>query len=265
MRLALIGYGKMGQTIATLAKDRGHQIAAIIDPSHSNATHSILTPSALNDAEVCLDFTRPDAVLKNAKIVISAGKALVIGTTGWSHHVEAIQQLVENHGVGVLYGSNFCIGVHLFLQIAREAARLIEPHCHYDVAVVETHHRQKVDSPSGTAKRLAETLLESLTRKSKIQCNRMDRPRDPEEIPITSIRAGSFPGTHTVLLDSTCDTIEITHTARSRDGFAEGAIQAAEWIANRRGLFTFEELLAKSIYCGAEVDSSCNTCQRSDR
>lgn len=244
MRLALIGYGKMGQRIAILAKARGHQIAAIIDPSHSDATHSILTQAALKDAEVCLDFTRPDEVLKNAEIVTSSGKALVIGTTGWSQHKEAIQYLVRKHGVGALYGCNFSIGVHLFLQIAKEAARLMEPHANYDVAVVERHHRQKVDSPSGTAKRLAEILLESLTRKSQVLCNRMDRPIEPEEIHITSIRGGSFPGTHAVLFDSACDTIEITHTARSRDGFAEGAIQAAEWIAKRRGLFTFEDMLA---------------------
>lgn len=222
LRLALIGYGKMGKLVEEVARTRGHCIATLVN------TKQPLSPALLKEVDVCIDFSHPDLLLQHLPVLVQSGKALVIGTTGWSAHFDEVKKIVEAHHIGVVYGANFSIGIHLFKALLAEAARLIGPYPDYDVIGWELHHRQKIDAPSGTALNLMRVLQEVLKK----------------DIPFNSIRGGHFPGTHSVLFDSPYDTIELRHTTRSRKGFAEGAVAAAEWIQHRVGFFSIEAMLS---------------------
>jgi 4-hydroxy-tetrahydrodipicolinate reductase len=190
---------------------------------------------------VVIDFSQPDAVQANAPIVCDARLPLVIGTTGWEKSREHIQQAVEAAGIGCVYASNFSIGVNLFIEIVRAASRLLDD-AGYDAYVSEAHHRGKKDFPSGTALRIAEAMLENMKSKSKIETELTQGEAVLNDaLLVTSIRAGAIPGTHTVGFESAHDTIELTHRARNRRGFAEGAVKAAEWIATRNGFYKFED------------------------
>lgn len=234
LKVALIGYGKMGQTIDAVAPQMDIQVVSRIDPHHSSATR-IISEESLNGAEVCIDFTSPDTVITNALAVAELGRDLVIGTTGWYEEIDSLSDIVKGTNIGVLYAPNFSIGIALFLKIVEQAAHLISAFDEYDVAGLELHHRSKTDRPSGTA-----LALQALLKKALPRCE-----EHLEEF--TSVRCGSTPGTHTILLDSSADTIELTHRARSREGFALGALKAAKWIAGRRGLYSFEDYLKKVL------------------
>lgn len=229
MKIALIGYGKMGRLVETVAKGRGHTIVAIIDPHQETKT---IDKTSLKGAEVCIDFTHPTTVLSNLKACASLGLNVVIGTTGWDQQLPQVKEIVNKSGIGCLYSANFSIGVNLFIKMVEEAAKLMNHFDEYDVAGLEYHHKQKVDSPSGTAKMLTEALLKNGPRKK--QCD------------FSSVRCGSIPGTHTIVFDSPADTITLSHEARSREGFAKGAVTAAEWIQGKKGLFTINDLLGDS-------------------
>jgi len=216
MKIALQGTGKMGREVARLAPSRGHSITEIAD------------------ADICIDFSHPDAVLNHAKQAASHGTDLVIGTTGWEKDQKAVKDLVLSHEMGCVIGSNFSLGVYLFRQILSHAAALIEPYEDYDVAGTEVHHNQKVDSPSGTAIDLARLL------KTYMPTKQVDN--------FASVRCGHIAGTHTVLFDSEADTITLTHQAKNRSGFALGAIMAAEMIHGKKGWWTFEELLTEHSF-----------------
>lgn len=246
MKIALIGYGKMGKMVEAAALTKGHTVVAIIDRSAPQATSKVISATSLQNVDVCIDFTQPEAVLENVSLIAAQKKALVIGTTGWQDQKEQIKKLVQNAGIGVVYGANFSIGVHLFLAIAKQAALLIDGFPSYDVGGFESHHRQKADSPSGTARLLAEQTLQTMTRKETVLYQTPERPLEPTEMVFASLRCGSVPGTHALLFDSDCDTIEVRHTARSRMGFAEGAVQAAEWVSNRMGFYSIEEMISPS-------------------
>lgn len=237
MKIALFGYGKMGHEIEAMATAMGHEIVARFDidiPSTSAAIRE-------SKADVAIDFSQPDAVEANVKLVAEARIPIVIGTTGWEPSRETVQRIVEQVGIGCVAGSNFSIGVNLFLEIVRNAAKLMDE-AGYDAYITEAHHRAKKDFPSGTALRLAEAMLSGMETKSRTIS---ELPKGEavatDAILISSIRSGSIPGTHTVGFESDVDSIELTHRARSRRGFAAGAVKAAEWIVSQKGFYKFED------------------------
>ncbi|MDR1900687.1 MAG: 4-hydroxy-tetrahydrodipicolinate reductase [Treponema sp.] len=255
MKIAIIGYGKMGKIIEEKALDRGHQIVSVVDPlvkvgvSQSGAPilESIARLTEQPPADVAVEFTRPDTAAANIKAVVERNIPLVVGTTGWYDELDEVSAIVQAAGSCLLYSPNFSLGVNLFYRIASYAAKLIDPYPEYDAAGFEAHHNKKADSPSGTAKTLAEKVLAEMTRKKTPVWETLNRPPRPEEFHFPSLRAGAYPGVHSLIFDSAADTIEITHTARNRDGLASGAILAAEWLAgkgvSRKGVFTFEDVL----------------------
>jgi 4-hydroxy-tetrahydrodipicolinate reductase len=237
LNLALLGYGKLGRAIAQLAPQRGLQVRLILT-SQSNQDGAGITRDNFHGIDVCLDFTAPGAVVGNLRRVAALGCNLVVGTTGWQDKLDEVRQVVESSGVGLVYGANFCIGVQLFYQTARAAADVFSRFPSYEPYITETHHRFKRDAPSGTALEL----------KKRVQ------PAFPErEIGISSTRAGYVPGTHELGFDSEADTVILRHTARSRQGFAEGALHAARWVVGKKGLFTFGETLATERTGDTEV------------
>lgn len=243
MNIALIGYGKMGHEVEQLALSKGHTIVAKCDPASRGQAPIPVSQDILRDAEVCLEFTHPHAVLENIRNIAAMRKALVVGTTGWYEHLSEVESIVKHNGIGLVYAPNFSLGVNLFYQIAERAAELFNHFEDYDVFGSEIHHRQKVDSPSGTAKKLSDIVLKKFPRKKKVVSESLNRAIAPEEFHLVSVRAGQFPGIHSLTFDSPADTIELTHTVRSRSGFAMGALLAAEWIISRRGFYTFEQVL----------------------
>jgi 4-hydroxy-tetrahydrodipicolinate reductase len=228
MNLALIGYGKMGRLVEERAVARGHRILFKTDIEGNDAGQA-LTPASLRGVEVAIDFSIPDAVLRTVDRVTALGINMVIGTTGWWSEMETVRKLVHERNVGLVYGSNFSIGVNLLFRLMEEAASLFHPYKEYDPWIYEIHHRAKLDAPSGTALKLKQIL-------EKTYGNR--------EISVASNRAGAVPGEHRVGFDSEWDTLTFTHTARSRLGFATGALHAAEWICGKKGFHEFPETLS---------------------
>lgn len=240
MKIALIGYGKMGKLIEQVALRNQHMIVAKID--HHLDTSSI-TKESLNGAEVCIDFSSPQKFLDNIQKLAELKQTIIAGTTGWYDQIDLIKDLVHKHQIGFLYGANFSVGVHLFSKIVNQAALMINRFDDYDVAGFEIHHHQKIDSPSGTAKMLAEGLLDRLDKKSAIIYDRIDRTIKKDELQFSSLRVGQNPGEHHVSFDSEADTIHLSHQARNREGFAKGAILAAEWIKHKKGFYHFNDLM----------------------
>jgi 4-hydroxy-tetrahydrodipicolinate reductase len=229
MKLTIIGYGKMGKMVEKFAQDLGHEIISIVDPSKFG---NKIDAEALKNTDVCIDFTNSTAVLNNIERVISFGKDMVVGTTGWENHKELVKKWVETSQTGFLYGSNFSLGVNLFLKVIEKASKIFAPFIEYDIGLWEGHHKHKLDTPSGTAKSILYTIEQETNRASG-------------SIAISSTRCGSLPGSHMVIFDSPQDTITFTHEARNREGFAQGAIKAAEWLKGKRGFYTFSDLCEK--------------------
>ena len=238
MKIALIGYGKMGKLCQEIALKRNHQVITI-DPL--NADHSEINAQSLAEVDVCIDFSSPKVVLENIRKVAELNKNLVVGTTGWYDHLEEVKEITKN--IGFLYASNFSVGMNLFFQMTKDAAKLMNKFNDFDVAGVELHHNQKLDSPSGTTTTLANILKDNLDRKEKLVYDIVDRKIEPNELHFASLRCGSIPGTHSIFFDSTADTIELKHTARNREGFASGAVLAAEWLNGKQGFFTFSDII----------------------
>ncbi len=247
-KIALIGYGKMGRMIheAVNSMQQIAQIVSIID-SNNPEYESMITPSTLKDAEVCIEFTHPDAVLKNIQSVCACGCNLVVGTTGWAEHLSEVKDLVQRSGIGFLYGANMSVGMNVFYEIVRQAAKLISAYDEYDAFGLELHHNQKADSPSGTAKELANILLSGFDSKTSAQYDRVNRKIEPEELHFASIRAGYVPGTHTVGFDSPADTIELTHRLRNRTGLALGALKSALWLKGKTGFYTIDDFIRSKV------------------
>lgn len=250
MKIGLIGYGKMGQEVEKTARVRGHQIGARIDPAGRDQCLPAISAIALAETEVAIEFSHPDVVLENLRQLIQLKKPVVVGTTGWFGQIGEISSLCRQQESALVYAPNFSLGVNLFYLILEKAAQLFNHFDAYDVALMETHHRHKVDSPSGTAKKMAEILLQNLERKTRITSDTLDRAIAPDELHLVSVRAGEFPGTHSVVFDSLADTIELTHSARSRAGFALGAVLAAEWVKDRQGVYSFEQVLNEILGFG---------------
>ncbi len=246
LKLALIGYGKMGKMVEKLALEKGFEIVSIIDPNVSGAQLQI-TKEALKGADVAIDFSHPSAILANLEKLIELKQRAVIGTTGWHDSLEDIIVKAESAGMGLVYGSNFSLGMNLFLKLAEEATMIFDNFEEYDLLAWEFHHNQKADSPSGSAIELANRILNKSSRKQKVVWDKLDRRPEKDEMHFASIRGGKIPGTHALSFDSEEDSITITHDVRSRATFARGALMAAEFIHQKDGVFSFSEIIGELL------------------
>jgi 4-hydroxy-tetrahydrodipicolinate reductase len=236
MKIALIGYGKMGKAIEEIALTKGHEIVLKIGASNT----SDFTKENIQKADVAIEFTGPHTAFENISKCIQWAVPVVCGSTGWLDHFEKAKKLCEEEKGCLLYASNFSIGVNLFFEINKQLAALMEPYENYDVSMTETHHTEKKDAPSGTAISLAEQILAQIGRKKK-WIN--EASREASDLIIRSERIDPAPGTHTISYDSAIDSIEITHTAHTRKGFASGALLAAEFANQKIGIFTMKDVL----------------------
>ncbi len=229
MKIALLGYGKMNRLVGELAQQAQHEIAFIARASDDIADAKRLAGS-LRGVDVAIDFSVASAVVMNAEACARAGVPIVEGTTGWHDELDAVKNIIAEHDGVMLHGANFSIGVNLFYRIVARAAEAFDNVNDYDVFIEEAHHKQKRDAPSGTG----------------LQLKRIVDAKMKRDVDVTSVRAGFIPGTHTVGFDSIADTVTLTHTARSREGFAAGALRAASWLhkeRDRRGMLEFASLL----------------------
>ena len=234
MRIALIGFGKMGREIDSVAREQGETIARVFD------SRSAVRPEALENVDVCIEFSTPDSVVSNIRASVEAGKDIVVGTTGWDKSLPEIRALVKESGL--LYSANFSLGMNIFFRIVRRAADLIENAPDYDPFIHEIHHRQKADSPSGTALSLAHILVDRIARKKEILTRTAEGKIGPDMLHVSSTRAGFVTGTHTVAFDSEADLIELRHVAKNRRGFALGALAGARWVRGRKGVYTMDDV-----------------------
>ena len=227
MRIAIIGTGKMGKAVTTLAEERGHAIHTIVHRTE-NAGGRALTRERLDGADVAVEFTRPDAVVTNLERLIGLGIPIVTGTTGWGEELPRITSLAEQRGAALLHAANFSVGVHLFFRAALDLARAFHGRSEFNVSIFEEHHQTKLDAPSGTA-----LLLQ----------HRLWAEEPGRKFPISASRAGDSPGTHTLRYEGQYETVTLTHVALDRQVFAAGALSAAEWLPGHTGVFTFEQML----------------------
>lgn len=242
MKLALLGYGKMGQIIERFALERGHEVVLKITIDNLQD----LTVANLANADVAIDFSAPDAVVNNIYKCFEASVPIVVGTTGWYGKLQEIKNDCLSSNNTLLYGSNFSIGVNLFFYLNKVLAKLMNNYPAYEVQVEEIHHTQKLDAPSGTAMTIAEDIIENLDRKTEWLNEIVGTPIPEiiknEQLLIESLRIENVPGTHTVVYSSEVDDIEIKHTAHSRAGFALGALVAAEWLQNKQGFYNVADV-----------------------
>ena len=234
MKLGLIGYGAMGQLVQKLAAEQGHVIALTLTADDADR-HLDEVVAELRGCDVAIDFSVAGAVRKNIEACMLAGVALVEGTTGWKVDAEELRCIVSNEDGALVYGANFSVGVQIFYRLAATAAELFRNLESYDSFIEEGHHKRKRDAPSGTALHLGKIVIEHLGR----------------EVPISSTRAGYIPGTHRVGFDSSADQITLEHVARSREGFAAGALMAAQWIIGRKGIYEFSEVFDEILKTNA--------------
>ena len=224
--IAIIGDGKMGQAIRQLALENGWTVSAMIG-EHESAGGSGIGKGSLGKADVAVEFTQPDAAVANIAGCLRAGVPIVVGTTGWYDALPEVTRIAKETGTGLLWSPNFSLGVNVLIELARYAGALMQPLEGFDAHIVETHHSRKKDAPSGTAIAIGKAASDAL-----------DRP-----IPTTSVRTGSVPGTHELLFDGAFEQLSLTHVARDRRVFAEGALQAAAWLIGKKGVFTMRNVL----------------------
>jgi 4-hydroxy-tetrahydrodipicolinate reductase len=227
MKIALIGYGQMGKMVEDLATRQNIEVVAKYWDEHP-LTVDESARSNLKDVSALIDFTSPDAVIENIQKGAALSINMVIGTTGWFDQIDQVKKIVEYHQIGLVYAANFSPGINLFYKIVEKTASLFSVLDSYDPFIEEVHHKIKKDAPSGTARNLKQIVQTHYKGK---------------EVPVTSVRAGYAPGIHRVSFDSKVDTVKLEHSARSREGFAEGALLAAKWIKNRKGFFAFEDVI----------------------
>ena len=255
MRIAIAGYGKMGKMIRSLC-GAGTEAASIIDPASdsSEVTFRRLTAESLEGCDAVIDFSSPDSVMGNIALYTETSATAVIGTTGWHDRLDEVRRMIQGTGTRLLYSANFSLGVAIFLRLAEEAGRLIDGIDSYDIAICETHHSAKADSPSGTALMAGERIIAAVGRKKRILMGNSDGRIAPDQLQIASVRVGSVPGTHSIIIDGLSDTITITHQARDRKGFAEGALQAARWLVGQpAGLYSMDDFAASLIGGGSNA------------
>ncbi|MBS1685221.1 MAG: 4-hydroxy-tetrahydrodipicolinate reductase [Bacteroidetes bacterium] len=238
MKIALIGYGKMGKTIEQVIKDqqRGDEIM-ILDRENMSAAR-------LHGADVAIEFTRPDAAIGNIHLCLDAGVPVVVGTTAWLDRLDEVRAAVTARSGALFYAPNFSIGVNIFFEINRRLAAIMQQQPQYDVAIEEIHHTEKLDAPSGTAIRTAEVILAELPRKKGWELAGANTVESALPLLITAKREPHVPGTHVVTYSSEADEIQLIHQARTRRGFAEGAVMAARWLVGRQGVYEMKDMLA---------------------
>lgn len=247
LNIALVGTGKMGKAIGLIAAPVAAESPYTLVSSFNSG--STLTPDSVSYADAVIDFTNKEAFLKNLPVLLSSGKPLVVGTTGWLSELETVKSQVQAAGGTLLYASNFSLGVNLFFRLVREAARLIDPFEAFDIALTETHHTAKLDAPSGTALTAAAAILSEMTRKRRIRSELTPNQKvQPEDLVVSALRVGTVFGEHSVHLDSAFDSLTLTHRAKSRTGFAQGSLDAARWLAaqhqaGKRGVLTMDDFL----------------------
>ncbi len=236
-KIAIVGYGSMGREIEKLATAQGIYVTDVFD---------IDTPVNVNrnyDFDVAIDFTFPESVEENVRKLAGLKKNIVLGTTGWKAKEKEIKDIVNSESTGIVHSSNFSVGMQFFFRLAGYSAKLLNKLEGYDIMLSEIHHRRKKDSPSGTAKTLAEIILKEYDKKNKTAEDRLQGNIDKETLHVTSSRVGDVTGIHALLIDSAADTIELKHSAKNRSGFASGALLAAKWINGKKGFFDFNEVL----------------------
>lgn len=236
MRVALIGYGKMGHEIEKILISRGHSVALIIDKENSED----LSPQKMSSIDVAIEFSAPSVAYENVVKTLRCGVPIVCGTTAWVDKLENVKELCNKLGGAFFYASNYSVGVNLMFKVNSLLAKLMEPFEQYDVTVDEIHHTAKVDAPSGTAVTLAEGILDGVSRKERWV---LGASIVPEELNVGAVRRSVVPGTHNVVWDSAVDEITLSHRAKSRAGFAEGAVLAAEFLVGKKGCFGMDDLL----------------------
>ncbi len=245
MKLALLGSGRMGREVERLAHAADHEIVVSLDSQRNPGGDALR--DAIADADVVVDFTRPEAALRNIEDIARAGLPMVVGTTGWYDEIDKVYDIVRAHGTGLVWAANFSIGAQALLRLVEHAAKFLDRFEEYDPYVIEHHHRGKRDAPSGTGLRLAEKIIASMSRKDQSLAGNPDGRIPTHAVHVASVRAGEAFGQHKVGFDAAAETIELTHTARSREGFARGALYAAEWIRQRTGVFEFSELFEQVL------------------
>ena len=234
MKIALIGFGKMGREVESVAREQGETISCVFEIDR------IVRPEALAEVDVCIEFSTPDAAIGNILAAVEARTDIVVGTTGWYEHLPELRSSVRESAL--LYSANFSLGVNIFFRIASRAAELMNNATDYDPFVHEFHHRQKADSPSGTALHLSQLLLDRMERKTEILTDASKGRIAPTALHVSSTRAGFVIGEHTVGFDSEADLIELRHVAKNRRGFALGALAAARWLRGRKGVYTMDDV-----------------------
>jgi 4-hydroxy-tetrahydrodipicolinate reductase len=236
MKLALIGYGKMGKTIERIALERGHEVVSVIDIDNPEDFDSV----AFKSADVAIEFTTPQVALSNIRRAFIAGIPVVSGTTGWTENLPIIQDEITKNGYTLFWASNYSLGVNIFAAVNKYLAKIMNDFSVYNVEMTEIHHTQKLDAPSGTAITLAEGIITNIDRKSDWS---LDAEKKPTDLAIKAIREGEVPGIHTVRYESDVDFIEIKHELKNRESLALGAVLAAEFTAGKKGFLGMEDLL----------------------
>jgi 4-hydroxy-tetrahydrodipicolinate reductase len=250
MNIAIVGFGKMGKKIYQIASEKEQKVTSIIDPisPDSLVTDKSITTKSLSGCDVVIDFSHPTCIIENIKFYISNEIPAVIGTTGWYDQVENLKEFAIGFPQSsIIYSGNFSIGVSLYREVVKLASSLFGKTGSYDVFANEIHHREKADSPSGTATLISDIIVDNFEGKDKVVTERLDRKIESNEIHVSSTRGGWIAGTHTVVFDSPFDSVELTHRARTRDGFAIGAILAAGWLISKKGFFTLDDFVETLI------------------
>lgn len=230
MKIALLGYGKMGKEIEKISIERGHSISVIIDKEDD--------VKSLTDSDVAINFSTPSSAVSNIKLALDSSTPIISGTTGWLENYNEIVEYSKNTKTSFMYASNYSLGVNLFFELNKKLTSLLNKHDQYKIALQEIHHTEKIDKPSGTALTLAEDIIKGTDYKEWSFKNNTNKT-----IKMESVRENNVPGTHKVKYDSEIDSIEITHTAHSRKGFALGAVVAAEWIIDKKGVFNMTDMI----------------------
>ncbi len=236
-KIAILGYGSMGREIEAIAHKRNIKVTNIFD------IDSPMKLGVVYDFDVAIDFTYPDAVIDNLRMIAGMNKSVVIGTTGWHGDMDEARSIVEGADIGCVWGTNFSLGMQMFFRVVEQAARHLNKLEQYDIMLHEMHHANKKDVPSGTALTLSEIILKEVDFKNKTDIQHRDGTIDPEALQISSSRGGDITGRHTVYIDSYADSIELTHRAKNRSGFASGALTAAQWLHGKKGFYNFNEVL----------------------
>lgn len=237
MRIALVGYGKMGKAIEQIAVERGHEIVL------KSTSKTPITPEQLQNIDAAIEFSIPDTVLNNVDLLLEAGIPTVVGTTGWNHALDTVSEKVKDKNGSLLHASNFSIGVNIFFKVNEYLAKIMNTQKDYSCDMTEVHHLQKLDAPSGTAITLAEQIIANHDAYNSHFCKENNEDAVDNGINITAVREPEVPGTHIIDYTSKIDTLTIKHEAHNRQGFALGAVVAAEWIHDKKGVFTMQDVL----------------------